>query len=161
MAILTKSGRVAIANAISKLPLHFAWGTGDGSWITPPAENANATALMAEVGRRVASLWQFVVPDAAGTIIVSTGKFIPSPGNMPTSHLYVEANFDFEDAPGAEIREVALFSGTTLIGGLPSGQKYFAPPEVDDPGIMVYLENITPIYRSPAVQENFRTVITF
>ena len=161
MAILTKSGRVAIASAISKLPLHFAWGTGDGVWIDPPAEDVDASSLMAEVGRRAATQWLFVVPDVDGDIVVSTGSFSASPGNAPTSHLFIEANFAFTDASGAAIREVAVFSDTDVIAGLPSGQKYFTPAEVEDPGIMIYVENITPIFRSPAIQENFRTVITF
>lgn len=161
MAILTKSGRVAVANAVSKRPLHLAWGTGDGAWVTPPAEDTDAVALMAEVGRRTATQWAFVVPDAAGEIDVSTGKFSLSPGNAPTNHLFIETNFDFADAAGVAIRELAVFSDTTLVAGLPSGQRYFAPAEVDDPGIMLYTENITPIFRSPATQENFRVVITF
>ncbi len=161
MAILTTSGRVAIANALSKLPFHFAWGTGDGDWVTPPAESPSATALLAEVGRRTATQWAYVVPDPAGTIEVTTGKFSLSPGNAPTNHLWVTANFDFTDAPGDVIREVAVFSDSEMVGGLPVGQKYFLPADVADPGIMVYLENITPIFRSPAIQENFEAVITF
>lgn len=161
MAILTKSGRTAIASAISKLPLHLAWGTGDGTWVTPPSESVDATGLMAEVGRREVTQWLFVVPDEAGAINIGSSKFSPSPSNAPTRYLYVETNFDFVEASGVVIREVAVFSDTQLIAGLPGGQKYFVPSDVDDPGIMVYLENITPIFRSPAIQENFRTVIIF
>jgi hypothetical protein len=32
MAILTKSGRAAIAASIKQQPIHLAWGTGDPSW---------------------------------------------------------------------------------------------------------------------------------
>lgn len=161
MAILTTSGRVAIANALSKLPLHFAWGLGDGAWMSPPSESPSASALLNEVGRRTATQWAYVVPDPAGTIVVTTGKFSLSPGNAPTNHLWVTANFDFTDAPSSEIREVAVFSDTEVVTGLPAGQKYFVPSEIADPGIMLYLENITPIFRSPAIQENFEAVITF
>lgn len=161
MPILTNSGREAIANALAKLPLHVAWGTGDGAWITPPSENNEATALMAEIGRRKVTQWKFVVPDPDGTIEVPTGKFSFSPGNAPTNHLWMQANFDFSEASGAEIREVAVYSGTTVDPGLPSGQMYFTPDQVVEVGLMLYLDNITPIFRSPSIQENIEVVITF
>jgi hypothetical protein len=161
MAILTQSGRTAIANALSKRPLHVAWGTGDGVWLTPPSESVSATSLMAEIGRREITQWAFIVPDVAGAINIRNSKYSLSPGGAPTRYLYVEANFDFSDASGSVVREVAVFSDAVLVSGLPSGQKYFAPSEVAAPGIMLYLENIDPIFRSPAIQENFRTVIIF
>ena len=161
MPILTNSGRVAIANALAKLPLHVAWGTGDGAWIAPPSENNAATALMAEVGRRKITQWKFVVPDAAGAIEVPSGKFSFSPGNAPTNHLWVQANFDFSEASGSEIREVAVYSDIAVDPGLPPGKMYFTPGEVVAPGLMLYLDNITPISRSPSIQENIEVVITF
>lgn len=161
MAILTKSGRVAIANAITSLPLHFAWGNGDGAWVSPPSESPNASALISEIGRRTATSWAYVVPDVAGAVVVSTGSFSLSPGNAPTSHIWVKANFAFTDAPSAVIREVAVFSDTVLDSGLPGGQAYFTPDQLTDPGILLYLENITPIFRSPSIQENFEAVISF
>lgn len=161
MAILTKSGRVAIANAIASLPLHFAWGSGDGAWLTPPGESPNATALIAEVGRRTATSWAYVVEDAEGEIVAPTGAFSLSPGNAPTSNIWVMANFAFSDAPSAVIREVAVFSDTEVIAGLPAGQAYFTPGQLTSPGILLYLENITPIFRSSAIQENFEAVISF
>lgn len=161
MPILTNSGRVAIANALAKLPLHVAWGIGDGDWISPPSENNEATSLMAEVGRRKITQWRFVVPDAAGAIEVPSGKFSFSPGNAPTNHLWVQANFDFSEASGTVIREVAVYSDTTVDAGLPPGQMYFTPDQIVAQGLMLYLDNITPIYRSPSIQENIEVVITF
>lgn len=161
MAILTKSGRVAIANAITSLPLHFAWGSGDGAWLTPPSESPNAASLIAEIGRRTATAWAYVVADAAGDIVTSTGSFSLSPGNAPTSNIWVKADFAFSDAQSSVIREVAVYSDTTVIAGLPPGQAYFTPSQIADPGILLYLENITPIFRSPTIQENFEAVISF
>lgn len=161
MAILTTSGRVAIANAITSLPLHFAWGTGNDSWVTPPAESSVATGLLAEIGRRTATQWAYVVPDVDGAIEVTTGKFSLSPGGAKTNHIWVVGNFDFNEASGSVIREVAVFSDTEIVSGLPGGQMYFTPSQIADPGLMLYLENITPIFRSPAIQENFEAVITF
>lgn len=163
MPILTKSGRVAIAESIAARAVHLAWGTGDGGWITPPSEDPDQTALRVEVGRRVASEVAYAVPvtnpgDPA-EIELPTGRFNRSA--TPTNHLLVAANFQFADAPSSVIREIAIFSNTTLVGGLPVGQQYFAPADVSDPGRMVHLENIAPIFRSPAIRESFEIVITF
>lgn len=159
MPILTKSGRVVIAESIAARALHLAWGTGDGAWITPPAENAEATALQNEVGRRIPNLVGFVLPDAAGEIVLPSGSFTASA--TPTNHLHVRTNFDFGDAPSTVIREIGLFSNTTLVGGLPAGQQYFVPANLATPGRLLHLENIAPIFRSPAIRESFEIVITF
>ena len=161
MATLPLSGRAAIANAISKRPLHIAWGSGDGAWLTPPSESPSATALQAELGRRTATQWLFVVPDAAGSISVSSGRYSPSPGNAPTRHLYVTVDFDYAEASSAVVREVAVFSDTVVASGLPPGQMYFTPGQLTHPGIMMYVQNLVPIFRNPQTTENFSVVITF
>lgn len=160
MPILTKSGRVVIAESIQARPVHFAWGTGDGVWTTTvPSEDPDATALMNELGRRVADQVSFVVPDAAGSIVLPSGKF--SPSATPTRHLYCKTKFTFTDAPSSVVRELALFVGTEVQAGLPAGQKYFTPGQVTNPGRMLHLEHFQPIYRSPAIEESFEVVITF
>ncbi len=163
MPILTKSGRVVIAESIAARPLHLAWGTGDGAWIEPPSENPDAIALMNEVGRRVASevsyATQVTTPGSPAEIELPTGRFNRSA--TPTNHLLIVVNFDFADAQSSEIREVGVFSNTTLIGGLPPGQQYFSPAELATPGRLLHLENIAPIFRSPAIRESFEIVITF
>jgi len=159
MPILTRSGRVVIAESIALRAVHLAWGLGDGAWITPPSENADATSLVSEIGRRTASEVTFVVPDAGGDIVLPTGSY--SRSASPTNHLFVVTNFEFVDAQSAVIREIAVFVGSTMIPGLPEGRKYFVPSEVQSPGRMLHLENIAPIYRSPAIRENFEIVVTF
>lgn len=159
MPILTKSGRVCIAESIAQRAVHLAWGTGDDAWITPPSEDPNATELLAEVARRTANVVGYVVPDAAGEIVLPTGNFTISP--TPTNSLLVSVNFDFTDAPSTVIREFGIFVGTETQVGLPAGQRYFVPSEVTDPGTLLHLENIAPIYRSPAIRESFQVVITF
>lgn len=161
-AILPDRGRVAIADAISRRPVHLAWGLGDGAWLddVPPPDIA-ATDLMAEVGRRVITDWKYVVPDDNGEIEVDTGKFSPSPGNAPTQHFYLNCQFDFLDGVGQNVREVAAFINTEVVAGLPEGQRYFTPDQITNKGILLYLQNITPIFRSSAIREYFETVITF
>lgn len=163
MPILTKSGRVVIAESIAARAVHLAWGVGDGVWTVPPSEDPDATALQAEVGRRVASEVTYAVPvtnplDPA-EIELPTGRFNRSV--TPTNHLLVSASFDFADAPSSVIREIAIFSNTQVNGGLPPGQEYFLPADIASPGRMLHLENIAPIFRSPAIRESFEIVITF
>lgn len=159
MPILTSSGRTAIAEALAARPLHVAWGLGNGSWSTPPAESNNAVALINEVGRRVATQVGYVVADPDGSIILPTGRFTLS--GTPTNCLYIRADFAFADASSAVIREVAVFAGTTVNGALPPGQEYFVPGDLTSPGRLVHLENLAPIFRSSAVRETFETVIIF
>lgn len=160
MPILAKSGRVVIAESIAARSIHVAWGIGDGDWTTTvPPENADATTLINEVGRRTADEVAFVVPDPAGLIVLPTGTFSLSPS--PTNHLYIRTRFTFTDAPSSVIREIAAFVGSVPVGGLPVGQRYFTPAQIADPGRLLHVEHFQPIYRSSAIEESFEIVITF
>ena len=68
--------------------------------------------------------------------------------------------FDFTDADTETIRELAVFINPATIGGLPAGQKYFLPAEVDDVGLMLLLTHINPLQRDNATRETFEFVIT-
>lgn len=159
MPILTKSGRIVIAESIAARSLHLAWGTGDGAWTTPPAENPDATALQAEIGRRLPTEVAFVLPDGTGDIVLPSGTFKRSA--TPTKNLYVRTGFDFAEASSSVIREIGLFSGSTTDTGLPPGQQYFTPGQVTSPGRLLHLENLAPIFRSPAIRESFEIVVSF
>ena len=159
MAILTTSGRTAMAIAIAAQPLHLAWGSGDAAWdATPVAEPVTATALVQEVGRRAVTLTQFCTPDPDGELIVPAGRFAISA--TPTQHLYLRFNFDFTDASASLIREAGVFLGTVLETGLPIGQRYFTPAEIADPGVLLALERFPKITRSPSVRQSFEFVLT-
>lgn len=160
MATFPKNGRVVIAESIALRPLHVAWGLGDGAWTTTiPAENPDATGLINEIGRHTATSAQYVVPDVNGAIVLPSGKFTLSA--TPTNHLLISTTFDFDNASSSVIREIAIFAGTEVQAGLPVGQRYFTPGQITNPGRLLYIENIAPIYRSTAIQETFKTVITF
>ena len=159
MPVLTKSGRVVIAESIAARPLHLAWGVGDGAWLTPPSESVAATALIGEIGRRAVSEVAYVVPDNNGEIVIPTGRF--SRSVVPTSNLYLRFSFDFNDAPSAVIREIGVFVGSVPVAGLPPGQAYFTPDQIATPGRMLNLENIAPLYRSPVIRESNEVVISF
>lgn len=160
MAILTDSGRAAAAAAINAQPLHMAWGSGDPLWDdTPFPEPADATELVNEVGRRRVTQAMFCLPDEQGGLIVPTGRFTAS--SVPTKYLYLRFAFDFTDAEASTIREIAIFSGTTAVPGVPEGQDYLVPSDIADPGLMVVLERIPALVRSASVRQQFEFVIQF
>lgn len=160
MAILTNSGRIALAKLVMESPVHLAWGSGDPDWDGDPVpESISDDALVNEVGRRKVSTLRYCEPDAGGSIIVPTGRYEES--LEPTKHIYARFNYDFTDAPAATIREVAVFIGTQVSDGLPSGQMYFDLGEIEDPGTLLVIERITRFDRSPSVRQSFEFVMTF
>lgn len=160
MAILTNSGRIAMAMSVKSQPIHMAWGSGDAAWdTTPTPESIDSTALLNEIGRRAATYVQYCVPDEAGEIIVPTGRFRES--LAPSKHLYMRFAFDFTDAPSSVIRELAVFVGTLVAGGLPPGQMYFEPAQVTNPGTLLVIEHIEKFQRSASVRQTFEFVVTF
>lgn len=162
MAILTTSGRTAIAIALANQQLHLAWGTGDPAWDAEPGgkvpEPSSATSLVNELGRRAFVVKDYVVPDPAGSIIVPSGRFNVSP--QPTNRLFIHVDFDYADAATADIRECGVFLGTAVKGSVPAGQVYFAPADLDSPGTLLSLQHVPRIIRSPAVRQGFQFVLT-
>jgi len=159
MAILTDSGRTALAMALANETLHMAWGTGSEDWDTEPEpEPANATGLVIEVGRRAVAVTQFCVEDPEGDIIVPTGRFQSQVA--PSNNLYLKFNFDFTDAESSIIREAAIFMGTILKPNLPAGQLYFLPTDIESPGMLIAVERFPAVIRSGAVRQSFEFVLT-
>ena len=159
MSVLTNTGRAVIAESIAARPIHLAWGTGDGQWDTPPAEDVAATGLINEVGRRKVFQISHVAPADDGEIVVPTGRF--SPSDTSTGHLYLAFRFDFEDAADEVIREVGVFVGSQPADTVPPGKFYLLPDELADPGTLLLLENIAPLYRNAASRQTFEFVISF
>ncbi|WP_073585037.1 hypothetical protein [Vibrio quintilis] len=160
VAILTKSGRTAIAQSIAAQPVFMAWGHGDTEWEeTPPSESVTSTALLDTVGYRKASRVLFCEPDPDGEIVVTSGRFKLS--DTPTNHLFCEFRFDFEDAQGETLREVGVMVGTEPKADAPAGQFYFQPEELEKSGTLLLLEHRKPLYRDTGVRETFEFVITF
>lgn len=158
MAILTNSGRAALAAAIMAKPIHMAWGSGNAAWDSVPVPVTTlATALENEIGRRTATQVKYCTPQAGGELIVPTGEFTESP--TPTKYFYMRFNFDFVDAPTSSIREVAVFSDTQLVAGLPVGQRYFPPSSVQSAGILMVIERISKFDRLPSIRQSFEFVI--
>lgn len=162
MAILTHSGRAALASALAQRPLHLAWGVGDPAWDalpdgTPPPESVSATALIGEIGRRSLSQISFVLPDDAGGIELPYGRWTISA--LPTRYLYLKTAFDFADAPNAVFREVGVFLDTQVVTGLPIGQRYFTPSQITSPGLLLALEHVPAVARAANVRQTFDFIL--
>jgi hypothetical protein len=230
MAVLTATGRAAVAAAVKERAIHLAWGRGNPVWETnksvtaafgagntlqlgwphvsqvvmksedeattyaagtdytvdstggmvtrlpagaipalatvrvafkvgTPPETLQAAGLIDEIGRRVVTTKAFVTPDPDGDITVPNGRFAAS--ETATAHLYLEFRHDFDDASDQTIRELGVFVDTVTNPALPPGQRYFEGAAVTGAGILLVLENIAPIMRTPATRETFVFVISF
>lgn len=159
-AILTTSGRIAIATAIKARTAHLAWGTGDAGWgNSPPPPPSNAAALVAEIARRRANSVEFVTPDSNGTISVPEGKF--SITTTPTNNLCFDFFFEFNEAVGSTIREQAIFLDTVAAAGVPAGQYYLTPSQVANAGVLLVIQRTAPIVRELTTRQRFQFVVTF
>ena len=159
MAVLTTSGRTAMAIALKERDLHLAWGVGDPDWDSAPiAESLAAESLTDEAGRVPVTYSGYAVPDVLGIIEVPTGKF--SESVTPTNHLYLRFDFGFADGATLTIREAGVFMDSEIATGLPPGQRYFLPVNVVDPGTLLALEHFPALVRSPLVRQQFEFVLT-
>lgn len=162
MAILTQTGRTAIAQSVKNQAIHLAWGQGQlelENYEDVLPEDPTQTALIREVGRRIVDEVSYCLGDDNGDLVTPTGRFKRS--ESPTNNLYIETKFDFADAAEYTIRELGLFVGTVTDPELPIGQRYFLPTDIIDPGILLLLEYSVPLIRSAATRESFSFVVTF
>ncbi|BCP56327.1 hypothetical protein K32_49440 [Kaistia sp. 32K] len=160
MAILTESGRVAVAVHISEQPLHMAWGNGNVAWDTTPVPpTPSETDLVAEVGRLKASSIQFAVPAQNGSIELPEGNFNVSA--TPTKYLLLNFNFGYNHAVGQDIRELGVFVGTVAAAGVPPGANYLTPDQVENVGRMMVVERVPKFTRQSNTQQKFTYVIEF
>ncbi|MEJ5128918.1 hypothetical protein WH367_22965 [Comamonas sp. MYb21] len=149
VAVLQDAGRIALAKSLAAMTAHFAWGRGDGAWPVPPAVPSNRTTLLAEVGRRLATIVRYVVPatEVDFDVEMDDKQFYKFSAD-PTPYLYLRAEFSTDDALNEEIRECGLFFGTVAKAGVPAGQRYLKPEQVQDAGFIYHLT-----YRSKATRE--------
>lgn len=160
MAILTDSGRAAVATSILAQPIHLAWGNGDVAWdVSQAPESPSTSGLLAEVGRRKITQALYCKPDPAGELVVTEGRFTVS--QTPTKYLYLRFAFDFADASDQTIRELAIFIGTVVKPTVPVNQDYLLPTDLESSGQMLVLEYIQKLVRSPQVRQQFEFVVQF
>lgn len=97
--------------------------------------------------------------DEDGDLITPTGRFKAS--IAPTNNLFLRFTFDFDNASNQIIRELGVMVGTLTKHDLPAGQRYFAPTDIDEGGILLVLEHTVPLIRTAATRETFSFVVTF
>ncbi|CAM3966793.1 hypothetical protein [Pseudoalteromonas byunsanensis] len=160
MAILTRAGRIELANAIKQKSIYLAWGQGAIEWDTQlPSEPSTSTELTSVLGYREATRVLYCEADEQGEIQVPNGRY--KVVNHPTPHLYCQFNYDFNDGLSKSIRELGLMVGTVPKAGTPSGQLYFQPEDIEQQGTLLLLEHRPAIYRDQGVRESFEFVISF
>ena len=153
MQALQNNGRKMIAKALMALPVHIAWGRGDGAWIAPPVTPTDRTQLMDEIARRVATEVSYVVPatELDGEIELP-GKVFYKRSAEPTSDLCVRAVFSLDEAVGETVREVAVFFGSVAKPNVPPGQRYLTPDQLESQGEIYSCEFRSPVLRSGTVK---------
>lgn len=161
MAIITIPGRAGIARSVRANQLFIAWGTGSEEWTGSEkvAKESTQTSLFREIGRRLVDETYFVVGDDQGDLVTPSGRWGIS--ESPTHQLYVRAQFDYTDGNGYTIREYGLFLNTVVSSGLPVGQRYFLPTEIEDQGELLMLENCVPLIRTGDTRHTCSFVVTF
>lgn len=172
LATLTDSGRAALVELMLSQPLHVGWGSGYPAWSEDPEKKHleeplyNKTRLENELGRRAVGSFFFVTPDPNGSIIIPVNELekpeegLPEEGypeneverysksDEPTPFLHMEVKFEFSDARGQVIRELGLFLGTKLKEGVPPGQTYLTPQDLESPGRLLSVQRfVKPLQR--------------
>lgn len=160
MQVLQKNGRKLLAKALGAMAAHVAWGRGDGAWTDPPATPDEQTALMNEIGRRLATEVAYVVPTTAeeSEIDLPNGRYYKRSAE-PSAFLYVRATFSFEEAQGEHVRECGVFFGTVPKANVPVGQRYLTPDQIQDAGEIYSLEYRSAVLRDGGVKGHEEIVI--
>lgn len=157
-AIYPNEGRKFLAYSLTQQAsgIYVAWGNGSSGWdTTPVAPTLADTALVAEHGRRKAQNVAYAVVNAGGSIILDTGTY--SISATPTNLLYVLGQFQLTDAVGQVIREVGVFGGTVLNGGV-SDSSYVTPSQ-RAAGYLMAVNRFTAFTRTSTTRQNFEFVI--
>lgn len=127
--------------------------------VKPPQALRTDTDLVSELARRRILVKQFVLPDPEGEIITNYGTYTVS--LTPTPWLHISCTFLPADDPTATIRQIGIFTGTEIETGLPGGQTYFTPAQIEERGTLFSLRNLPTINRTAASKETFDLVIPF
>lgn len=161
MATLQDSGRIALAKAIAAQPLYMAYGRGLPAWdATHEPEPTTATTLVDEIGRRLVTAVQYVVPHAGGEIELPDGSRYTASA-QPSKWLHARWTFDYADAAGETVREISVFIGGAMQAGLPAGQRYFDAAQVAQPGDLYTMERVAAFVRSASTRQVQEFVLPF
>lgn len=161
MATLVTTGRAGLAASVAARQIFLGVGAGNASWDSSgtPAESISSSGLLSPLGYRKSAQVSFVAPAAEGAIVLPSGRYDVSA--TQTNYLYLRFTLDFADISSSTIRETGIFLDTDTAAGLPVGQMFYSPAQVDAPGTLYLLEHVAAIIRTPATRETFEFVLTF
>ena len=165
MSTLQDDGRLALAESVVAQPVYLAWGRGKPAWdATPEPEPSDATALIDEVGRRRATHVGYCKPVTDPALpaeieLPGNARYTASP--TPTPWVYVRVVFAFNEAEGETLREFGLFLNSQPKAGLPAGQRYFTPDQIEKPGRLYMVDRLQAFTRSGHVRNTFEYVLPF
>lgn len=152
MATLQQSGRIALALALAAMPIHIAIGRGLSVWANnPPPESDTEAALVDEIGRRLVADVAYCAPDPDGDIQLESGERYTRT-LTPTAYVHIRCPFDYTDAAGESIREMAVTVGATTDPALPAGQRWFTGAQVTNPGSIYLIARFPPVVRSDGLR---------
>ena len=171
MSIMPTAGHTALAELAKAQPLHVAWGPGDGAWQEGevPDEDIDAIGLIAELGRRLPTRVEYCEPLTGDDYDDEDPAYVKVPNKgwyhvvaEPTRYLLIVAQFQYEEEPTATIRQSAVFMGTQIVDGLPAGQRYFTPDQIQSAGRMLQLQNLPkPLPRDSEYRTRLTHVLEF
>lgn len=118
------------------------------------------TGLLSELGRRIVTIQDFVIPSSGGSIQCNGQNWALNHGT-PSNAVYLEFDFDSSDAVGNIIYQIGLFVGTTLANGVPTGTQYLLPNQIANPGELYMVEALEPFSRFAGKREIFQLVIQY
>ena len=166
MATFVETGHIAIATSLFKETFYLALGTlpkdYQKKWTVeqePPPFNPKNDSLILPIGYKVETLKKFVKEDENGTIEALGKRW--SIVDYPTRNIYLEFKLDKEDASLQTIYQTGIYIRTKLKEGLPQGQQYFLPDQIEEEGILLVAENTRPYFKNPGEIKTYFTVLQF
>lgn len=157
MAVLTESGRIAVASILASQPVHLAWGAGSVLWdVTPTQPSVNDTGLVAELGRMHATAIQYALPSDTGDVELPEGRYAIS--TNPTKYLLLTFASSFGTGNGESVRELGVYFGATLKAGI-EATEYLTPDQLETTGAMLVVERVAVFKRESNTRQKFTYLV--
>ena len=129
------------------------------NYVTPrPPESPARATLFDEIGRKKVTDCRYVVPDDAGEIEMTSGRF--SYSDVKTRHLLFRTAFSYSEGADETIREVAVMLDTVVKPGTPPGKYYLTADDILDPGDLLLIQYTAPTIRNGGTAQSYESVLT-
>jgi hypothetical protein len=121
--------------------------------------NLGLTELVQEVARRRATNVNFAEESPQGTIAVG-GKYW-SIVEYPTPYLYLNFEYDVDEALNYTIYQTGVFVDTVLKEGVSTNLYYITPDQIANKGYLYLIENVIPFARVQGKREKFEYILNY